>query len=86
MHLDGSSNVLAILCMFLSGSHSVYIVVVSSSSYKVTTDGVCGYIYRRKVVRTVSPSGVGHPYNMCRHLVVLGYLVRVRETSGGLDR
>ena len=24
--------------------------------------------------------------SMCRHLVVLGYLVTVRETSGGLDR
>ena len=38
-------------------------------------------------VRKVSPSGVGHSYDMCRHLVVLAYLVRVRgETSGGLDR
>ena len=38
-------------------------------------------------VRKVSPSGVGHPYNMCRHLLVLEYLVRVRgEKSGGLDR
>ena len=38
-------------------------------------------------MRKVSPSGVGHPYNMCRHLLVLEYLVRVRgETSGGLDR
>ena len=37
--------------MFLSGSHSVYMRVVSSSSYKVKTDGVYGYIYiyRRKV-------------------------------------
>ena len=39
------------------------------------------------VVRTVSPSGFGHGYNMCRHLLVLECLVRVRgETSGGLDR
>ena len=30
-------------------------------------------------MRKVSTSGVGHPYNKCRHLVVLGYLVRVRE-------
>ena len=51
----------------------------------------CTDVYRRKVsiywVRKVSPTGVGHCYNMCRHLVVLEYLVRVRgETSGGLDR
>ena len=39
------------------------------------------------MVRTVSPSGFGHGYNMCRHLLVLEYLVKVRgETSGGLDR
>ena len=39
-------------------------------------------------MRKVSPSGVEYPYNMCRHLVVLGYLVRMREreTSCGLDR
>ena len=39
-------------------------------------------------MRNVSPSGVWHPYNMCRHIVcVLEYLVRLRgETSGGLDR
>ena len=38
-------------------------------------------------VRKVSPSGVGHSYDMCRHLAVLAYLVRVRgETSGRLDR
>ena len=30
-------------------------------------------------MRKVSPSGVGHPYNMCRHLVVLGCLVRMRK-------
>ena len=33
------------VCEFLSGSHSVYMRVVSSSSYKVKTDGVYGYIY-----------------------------------------
>ena len=27
----------------------------------------------------MSPSGVGHSYNMCHHLAVLAYLVRVRE-------
>ena len=26
----------------------------------------------------VSPSGVGHSYNMCHRLAVLAYLVRVR--------
>ena len=45
MRLDGSSNVPAILCMFVSERHSVYMRVVSSSSYKVKTDGVYGYIY-----------------------------------------
>ncbi len=64
--------------------------VVSSSSYKVKTDGVYGYIYEKGfhlVVRKVSPSGFGHGYNICRHLLVLEYLVRVRgETYGGLDR
>ena len=35
----------------------------------------------------MSLSGFGHCYNMCRHLLVLEYLVRVTgETSGGLDR
>ena len=35
----------------------------------------------------MSRSGFGHGYDMCRHLLVLEYLVRVRgETFGGLDR
>ena len=35
----------------------------------------------------MSPSGFGHGYNLCRPLLVLEYLVRVRgETSRGLDR
>ena len=35
----------------------------------------------------MSPSGFGHGYNMCRPLLVLEYLVRVRgETYRGLDR
>ena len=34
----------------------------------------------------MSPSGVGHSYNMCRHLAVLAYLVRVRERVRDRER
>ena len=38
----------------------------------------------------MSPSGVGHSYNMCPHLAVLAYLVRVsvreKERERELDR
>ena len=35
------------------------------------------------VTLTTQSSGVGHSYNMCRHLAVLAYLVRVRGEREG---
>ena len=35
------------------------------------------------ITLTTQSSGVGHSYNMCRHLAVLVYLVRVRGEREG---